>query len=198
MYRHLCPARRPRAERGAALVESALVMPLFCLVIFSTLEFGLAFRSYLTLSNTIREAARFAAILGNDPDADFQVVSGIVASFADQHGATLQTVSIYKSTGATATTASGSLASCRTGSVANVCNTYTGAALTTSASGWGCGSTSPDRYWCPTSRKVLLNDPPDYVGVFIQIRHQGLTGAFGMTKTFTEDIVMRVEARRAS
>lgn len=198
MYRHLFPARRPRHERGAALVESALVLPLFCLIIFSTIEFGLAFRSYLTLTNTVREAARFASILGNDPDADFQVVSGIVASFADQHGATLQTVSIYKSTGPSSTSASGGLAACRTASVTNTCNTYTGAALTTAANGWACGGTSPDRFWCPTSRKVLLTDPPDYIGVYIQIRHQGLTGAVGLTKTLTEDIVMRLEPRRAT
>lgn len=197
MYRRLFPARRPRGERGAALVESALVMPVFALIIFSTLEFGLMFRSYLTLTNTSREAARFVSILGNDPDADFQVVNGIVASFSGQRGSTLERVVIYKSTGPSQTTASGSLAACRTASVANLCNSYTGAALTTAIGGWSCQSTSPDRFWCPTTRKVLLSDPPDYVGIYVQIRHQGLTGAVGLTKTLSEDIVMRIEPRRS-
>lgn len=40
-----------RSERGAVVVESALALPLFLLLIFGTMEFGLAFRSYLTLAN---------------------------------------------------------------------------------------------------------------------------------------------------
>jgi len=196
VYRRLFPARRPRGERGAALVESALIMPVFALVIFSTLEFGLAFRSYLTLTNTSREAARFISILGNDPDADFQTVSGIVGTISLQRGAALEKVVIYKSTGPSNTTVSGPLAACRSASVSNLCNTYTGSALTTSPTGWGCGSTSPDRFWCPTSRKVMLSDPPDYVGIYVQIVHTNATGVVGSNKTFTTQEIMRLEPQR--
>ena len=183
-------------ERGATIVESALCLPVFLLVIFATMEFGLAFRSYLTLSATTREAGRFSATLGNDVDSDFQVVTGIVASLAGTRGATLEQVVIYKSTGPLQTTAGGALAACRAGSVANLCNSYVGSALTTPANNWACNYTSPDRYWCPGVRKVNLSDPPDYIGVYIKVRHQGLTGILGMTRTFTDEIVMRLEPHR--
>ena len=43
--------RRQDNERGAALVEMALVTPLLVLLVFGILEFGLAFRDRLTVSN---------------------------------------------------------------------------------------------------------------------------------------------------
>ena len=71
---------RRRSERGSVVVESALALPLFLLLIFGTMEFGLAFRTYLTLTNTTRDAARFAATLGRDADADYQVLNEAIAN----------------------------------------------------------------------------------------------------------------------
>lgn len=188
------PTRGRRSERAAAIVESAITLPVFLFVIFATLEFGLAFRSYLTLTNTTREAARFATTLGRDVDADFQLVYGIRGSMTEVRNATVEQIIVFEASGPTSTTASGALNACRSGSVAGLCNSYTGAALTTAPSGWACGTTSPDRFWCPNTRKVALSDPPDYVGIYIRVRHQGLTGAIGMTKTFEDEVVMRMEA----
>src|SRR6185436_14114397 len=46
--------RRRRSERGGIIVESALALPLFLLVVFGSMEFGLAFRRSLTLTNSTR------------------------------------------------------------------------------------------------------------------------------------------------
>lgn len=48
--------------RGQALVEFALVLPLFLMILFGLLQFGLAFSNYLTLNAAAREGARTAAI----------------------------------------------------------------------------------------------------------------------------------------
>jgi len=48
--------------RGQALVEFALVLPLFLMILFGLLQFGLAFSTYLTLNEAAREGARTAAI----------------------------------------------------------------------------------------------------------------------------------------
>ena len=188
--------RRP-GERGSVIVESALILPIFFLVIFGTLEFGLAFRTYLTLDNATRDAARFEATLGNAADADFQTVSQVVNDIANMHAGTLQKIIVFKGTGPRSTTASGSLSTCRSGSVVGLCNTYVGSALTMSSTNFGCGAASPDRYWCPANRKVNLSDPPDYVGVYVETLHAGVTGAFGRTRMFEDEVVMRIEPDRA-
>ena len=52
-------------QRGATLVEAALVLPIIILPTVSLLELGLAFREFLTLSFTAREAARVGSLAGN-------------------------------------------------------------------------------------------------------------------------------------
>jgi Flp pilus assembly protein TadG len=51
-------------QRGATLVEAALVLPIIILLTVSLLELGLAFREFLTLSFTAREAARVGSLAG--------------------------------------------------------------------------------------------------------------------------------------
>lgn len=188
---------RRRSERGSVVVESALALPLFLLLIFGTMEFGLAFRTYLTLTNTTRDAARFAATLGRDADADYQVLNEAIANLGGYRAGTLQKIVIFKAAGPSSTTSSGALAACLSGSVTGLCNTYVGGSISTNPADYGCNYTSPDRFWCPAGRKVAVSDPPDYVGIYIEVRHTGLTGVIGMTRTFTDEFVMRLEPVRS-
>ncbi|HOT78869.1 MAG TPA: TadE/TadG family type IV pilus assembly protein [Microthrixaceae bacterium] len=186
-----------RSERGAVVVESALALPLFLLLIFGTMEFGLAFRSYLTLANATRDAARFASTLGKDADADFQIVNEITGNLSGFKTGAIKKIIIFKATGPTSTTSSGALAACRTGSVTGLCNTYIAGSISTNSANYGCNYTSPDRFWCPAGRKVAVSDPPDYIGVYIETRHTGVTGVIGMTRDFSDEFVMRLEPVRA-
>lgn len=52
-------------SRGQALVEFAIVIPIFLLLLFAMLEFGFMLYSQMTVSNSAREAARAATV---DPD----------------------------------------------------------------------------------------------------------------------------------
>ena len=56
------PLRRP--DRGASAVEFALVMPLFIMMVFGIIAFGVVFAQKLALSNGAREAARFSVVEG--------------------------------------------------------------------------------------------------------------------------------------
>ena len=47
-----------RSESGQDLVEYALVLPLIVALVFGTIEFGLVFFNYSTISNAAREGAR--------------------------------------------------------------------------------------------------------------------------------------------
>jgi len=49
-------------QRGQSLVEFALVMPLFLILLFSIVDFGMGLRAWITITNSAREAARLGAV----------------------------------------------------------------------------------------------------------------------------------------
>jgi hypothetical protein len=56
-----------RGERGATLVEAAIITPLLLLLTFSVFDFGGLFYAYLALENGVSQATRYA-ITGNQMD----------------------------------------------------------------------------------------------------------------------------------
>ena len=56
--------KRIRSERGAALIETALTLPLLLLVTISAVEFGRAYQTWQVLTNAAREGARIAVLPG--------------------------------------------------------------------------------------------------------------------------------------
>jgi Flp pilus assembly protein TadG len=56
--------RRDRRERGAELIELALVLPILLLLFAAIVDFGLLFQRYLVVSNAAREGARIAVLPG--------------------------------------------------------------------------------------------------------------------------------------
>lgn len=59
------PADPGRAARGQGLVEFAMLVPVFLLLLFGMLEFGFAFDQNLTLEYATREGARVGSALAN-------------------------------------------------------------------------------------------------------------------------------------
>lgn len=106
-------AGRSRAgESGVALVELTLVLPVFLFLLLIALEFGLAFKDELTLSQATREGARTGSGLaaagvancsgGLDPEnVDAQIIAA-VQGVLDSPGSAVDlddvsTIRIYKS-----------------------------------------------------------------------------------------------------
>ena len=69
--------KRFRNQRGAALLETAITLPLVLLVSVSIFEFGRAYQTWQVLTNAAREGARVAVISGTT-DAD---VTGAVRNY---------------------------------------------------------------------------------------------------------------------
>ena len=63
-------AARNGGDRGAVMVEMAIVVPIFILLVFGMLEFGLAFKNKLTMAHATNQATRRATVLGSDAAAD--------------------------------------------------------------------------------------------------------------------------------
>ena len=60
--------RRLKNERGAALLETAIVLPLVLLVSVSIFEFGRAYQVFQIMTNAAREGARIAVLPGATDD----------------------------------------------------------------------------------------------------------------------------------
>ena len=56
--------KRLKSQRGAALLETAITIPLILLVSVSIFEFGRAYQTWQVLTNAAREGARVAVISG--------------------------------------------------------------------------------------------------------------------------------------
>ena len=68
MFQQLKSFRRTRSDRGAAMVEFAIVAPLLLLLVFGIIEFGRAYNAQNTLTHAAREGVREYAI-SQDPVA---------------------------------------------------------------------------------------------------------------------------------
>jgi Flp pilus assembly protein TadG len=67
--------RRLDGERGQSLVEFALVIPIFIALVLGIADFGLGLKTWISMTNSAREAARYAAVncaAGNASASDVQ------------------------------------------------------------------------------------------------------------------------------
>jgi Flp pilus assembly protein TadG len=69
-----------RDERGAALVEAAVVVPLVLLIVTGIFDLGRAYQVYQVLSNAAREGARAAVVPGGDETKAREVVESYMDS----------------------------------------------------------------------------------------------------------------------
>lgn len=70
--------RKRNGERGAALVETALVFPIFTMLLLGIISAAIAYGQSSSITNASREAARYGATLPVDGD-----LSGWLTSVAD-------------------------------------------------------------------------------------------------------------------
>jgi TadE-like protein len=203
------------SERGAVLVEAALVFPIFLLLLFGLIEFGFIFKDTQTLDNMTRAGVRVGAIAGNstDPDADYQILTSVLgASF----GITPKEVIIFDATSLKGNAPGNVPNECTNGTF--LCNIYTttqlgivqanlsqgyDAAMMTDfgppPSGSGpCGLW--DQTYCAGSQGVRDvsqsgngGSGPSYIGVYISAVHTNLTGFFGPSVTLSDTAVMQLE-----
>jgi Flp pilus assembly protein TadG len=70
-----------RSERGAELIEFAIVLPLLLFIIAGIVDFGMMFRTYEAVTNAAREGARVGVLPGYDPpDVQARVDAYLAAS----------------------------------------------------------------------------------------------------------------------
>lgn len=185
---------RGSGDRGAALAEVALIMPLFAFFLFGVLEGGLLFRDWHTMGDATQNAVRSASIGADSQLADYDMLQAVRIASAVVPGRTIERIVIYKAENA----GDEPPASCRAGqpSSTNACNVYTPADWQRPPSDFGCRTAGAlDSFWCPSDRRAVVGRS-DLVGVWIQARHEYLTGLFGPDVTITGSATLPLEASR--
>lgn len=65
--------RKKDGEKGQALAEFALLVPIFMLLLFAIVDFGMGFYSWITVTNAAREGARLGAVLATEQQIEDRV-----------------------------------------------------------------------------------------------------------------------------
>ncbi|MGH1491422.1 MAG: TadE/TadG family type IV pilus assembly protein [Acidimicrobiales bacterium] len=188
MIRSLRITRRKtgRSERGAALVEFAIIATVFLSLAFGTFEMGLAWSDSQLVTQAARTGARAAAQLGKDSAADSFSVESIEAALGKLDDDVTRIV-IFDA-GAT----DGSMpAACVTAGppgIAGSCSVY-------DKNDFGTYGAWNDGAWLPSARNDTF-DNADHIGVAIEVDRPYVTGFFsGSTFAISDTTVMRIEPR---
>lgn len=167
-----------KRERGATLVEAALVFPLLFLVLMAIVEFGLAFKDDLSVGHGAREGARAGATFGTDPFANYLVlreVENVLASISVSEGLRVRIYNPVSGQGDNYVYQKGFATGCD----------------------WNpCPDPDNTNYQVPNWRPVLrdVSAPfTDRIGVRISYTHRWLTGFFFSTSDFTKDVDLQME-----
>ena len=75
-------ARHGRDERGATLVEFALIVPVLLLLVFGIIEYGVAFNADSNVNQSARAGGRTAAILSTDPQMEFNAAAAAATALS--------------------------------------------------------------------------------------------------------------------
>ncbi|MCL1595726.1 MAG: pilus assembly protein [Actinomycetia bacterium] len=185
--------RRKNGERGAALVEFAVVLPLLMLLIFGIIEFGLLFRERLTIASAASSAARTGATMGTRADADLAILQALEAGLYDQADpSVLIRVDIF-------------LANTVTGAKTGKYNRYTYVSTNTGCKWDPCPDPAagtvvygtPSLWGDPVGRDTTLDSGGgglDVLGVEIVYHHSAITNLIPLVeRDITEIALVRLE-----
>lgn len=177
--------RFDRQERGGALIELAISIPIFLAILALIFDAGMGFSAARTTSSASRSAARVAALAGDDRLADFRALDAVRSEFANNDDTVLW-VSIYRTEAAADGQAPAGCGRASSG-VPGLCNTYDGAVLGTLVTpqfGDPDCVGDPDENWCPTTRR---DNDGDYLGVAVWSAHDPTIGLIRQEEFVLED-----------
>jgi hypothetical protein len=174
-------------ERGAALVETAIVLPLVLVLTFGAIEFSIAFNQSGTLAAATRAGARTASTLAKDPQYAIKTADAVAAALQSIGATQVDQLWIYKvASGSSNAPIGGSFASC------SYCTGYRWVPATRSFD-----TTAPmGSPWAANQQNACANiaaDTPDRIGIYLLGHHSFVVNFFGASATLTARTIMRLE-----
>ena len=181
--RRLRASNRLTGDRGVVLVEAVFIFPVVFFIVMAIIEYGLLFAGQSTTQSSTREGARFAAAnfaVGADKRvASDQVMTAVTQDLGALTGYdTPIQLLVYKADN-DGNPVSGTLSACTLS-----CFHYT----------WN-GTTFVYDLGSPTwlDPKACVGSQLDSVGIYVEVQHNYVTGAFGSSILLKEHTVSRLE-----
>ncbi len=180
---------RTRPERGAAIVEMALLLPILLMLVLGVFELGAVFKSYLTTSNAAREGTRLLSARGTDELADcLAVVKAVEALTLANNLDDLEYIEIFEARPSDGSDVPGTVNR----------NTYAaGDPADCTPTPGTCGSWTCTVQQPPASRSALVgaSTSPDLIGMRIVYTHRWLSGfpPFRGSVEINEQTISRLE-----
>jgi len=189
MMVHRRRRRKDDDERGVAMVELAIVLPIFILMIFGMVEFGLMFRERMTIASAASSAARTGATLGTEEEADYRILQALEAGLYDQVDASvLISVDIFRAT-PSGTKVLGDINRYIYDASLGGCKWIPCPDPTSVPIPYG----SPDGWW-PVDRDTTLTGGIDVLGVEVVYQHDTVTNIIPfLNRQLTERALVRLE-----
>jgi hypothetical protein len=150
-----------RGERGAAAVETAMVLGLLLTIALGAFEWGMALRDWMTVTAASREGTRIGASAGNTTGADcliLEATAGALHNIADDQ---VVRIRIYKSD------TSGTIGSSQV---------YRPSVDTDNPASLKCGTWYPVQQSWPESSRDNQGSTRDWLGVQVEFDHDWTTG----------------------
>ena len=207
---------RCSGDGGAIIVESAMILPFVVMCLCGIADFGVGFRDKITIQGALRTSVRQLAFLANDRTVDKSTLASLNAGLGNLKNVVVEFAVVYKFD--PATNPDGNVPpACLTTSKLNsgsgvngVCNVYTGPGtggafnqilfngswvMSGNATPGNACTTGWDQYWCTTTRKRAINDPPDWAGMWIRVTYTPFTKMFRTSITMEDDSIIRLEPK---
>lgn len=181
-----------RRERGVAVVEMAVILPLALLLVIGAFEWGMGFLDRLSVSQAVREAGRVGSAMGDhyvdsNNNADCAILEAGAGSLSAIGGNDVKELWIYESDD--------------TGAILGPKQRYRPAVSGDNPALLACGSGwyKIENSWPPSSRDNLGQDR-DWLGVRVVLDHTWHTNFlwFNGTVEWQESIVFHLEPKIVS
>lgn len=195
--------RHWKNDRGAAIVEAALAIPILLLVIMGSIEFGFAWEAKSANTSGVRTGVLRAASIGDKPETDMRIIQSVIGEVGTDRLANLEWIMIFNgaSNADDQTTIDACAAAIAGGGIVDQCVVYTpgtlqavlsasdpdlyqttnfddgGGAFVNGAGNddYACQTALLDTNWC-AARRTVNGDAE--VGIAVQYKHAWFTGIF--------------------
>jgi Flp pilus assembly protein TadG len=171
-------------ERGAALVEAALLIPIALLITFGLIEFSAAYQSASVATAAARAGARTASAEALLPTYATDAATAAGTALHTVAATEPQYMWVYKADATTGLPSSGNFTTCATNCISY---NWLSASRTFDTAHPGGGG------WAYNTQNACNSSQWDSVGVYVKLRHAFITKLFGATIDLADHSVFRLE-----
>jgi Flp pilus assembly protein TadG len=171
------------AVRGAALVETVILLPLILLIVFGIVEFSSAYHDASVTSDAARAGGRIASAQARNTSYATNAAAAVAAALKTLPSDEPQELWIYRANSEGYPGTDHDFVTCTTKCIKYTWNSGT--------KDWNYGSPGGSGWDAATHQ--VCSEPFDQLGIYVRIRHDFVTRLFGATIDLADHSVFRFE-----